>query len=408
MTLADQVVSSASNVLAVVLVARVLTPDDFGRFSLGYTMLTLTLALSRAYFGTRVTLAPDHETALRLTGGLLAAIALLAPLVVAVVLALSVVAAGTASLGVLVVVACATPVVCMQDIVRFGAVAAGRPRTALVSDSVWLAAMCVPFLMSSSLSPSATLAVWMGAAVVALLVALAGLRRRPRLREGLAELTRRDRISGSVAIGSIVTTAATLLLLLVVTTALNPAAAGSLRGASTAMGPINVLLAFSALSLTPTLVRRGRTGDMRFCASIGLALAVLTLAWGGVLLALPRWAGEAAFGASWPGIRSVLAWTVLQYLFIGVSTGPVLGLKVRGQARRLVSQRVSAAFATVLGGSLVAFAVADVRAVALALALASALSAAVGWTQFSRAVSASTGRESSPQPATTTLSRAEG
>ncbi|MDP9417441.1 MAG: hypothetical protein M3P48_06335, partial [Actinomycetota bacterium] len=131
-------------------------------------------------------------------------------------------------------------------------------------------------------------------------------------------------------------------------------------------------------------------------------------AWGGVLLALPRWAGEAAFGASWPGIRSVLTWTVVQYLFIGISTGPVLGLKVRSQARRLVTQRVSAALATVLGGGLVAFAVADVRAVALALALASALSAAVGWTQFSRAVSASTGSERPPQPTTTTLSRAEG
>lgn len=395
MTIGDQVLSSASNVLAVVLVARALSADDFGRFALGYTVLTLTLGLSRSYFGTRVTLAPDDESALRLTGALVVTLAMISPPVVVAVLLISGIASGWASLGILVLVAVITPVVCIQDIVRFGAVAAGRPVVALVSDGLWVLVMALPFLFDLSWSSGRTLTLWGVAALLALVVALVLLREPPHPSGAVAELRRIDRVSTSIALGNIATTAASLCVLLVAAKVLGAASVGSLRGASTSMAPVNVMLAFTGLSLTSTLVRRPRRRDLSFSALTALFLTVLTLAWGAVLLLLPGEVGSAAFGASWPGIRQVLPWTVLEYVSVGVVAGAILGLKARSRARELVSQRVFGGIAMVAGGSFAAVYVGTTTAVAQALAIAAAMWAVLGWVQLwrSRAVGA---RESAP------------
>lgn len=377
--LVDQALSSVSNLLAVVLVARVLSPAEFGYFALAYAILTLTLGLSRAYFGSRISLAPNAQEARRVTTALVAGMLVLSPLVVLVVLAVaSAATSGQAALTVL-IVALATPVVCIQDALRFGAVAGGRPSVALVSDAVWIVAMLLPFLLSSDLTAPAALTLWAGAAFAALLVALVGFGERPRLRAGLAELRRREAVASALTLGAVATTAATLLVLLVVTRVLGPASTGSLRGASTAMGPVNVLFAFTAVGLTPVLVRRARGGDRRFCALVGATTVALVLLWGLVLLLLPSSLGAAAFGESWPGIRSVLAWTVGEYVWIAVGAAAVLGLKVRQRARGLIATRAGTAALTVLAGSTAAMALGQVQAVAAAFALSAAAGAVTAW-----------------------------
>ena len=105
--LVDQVVSGLSNVLAVVLVARASSPDDFGRFSLGYATLTLALTVTRSSLGTRISLSRGTRVARDLTQQLLAAVLLLSPVVVLLVLATGVGVTGTAGLDVLLVVALA-------------------------------------------------------------------------------------------------------------------------------------------------------------------------------------------------------------------------------------------------------------------------------------------------------------
>jgi O-antigen/teichoic acid export membrane protein len=377
--LVDQALSSVSNLLAVVLVARVLTPAEFGYFSLGYAILTLTLGLSRAYFGSRISLAPDVEEARRITSALVAGMLVLSPLVVLVVLAGATAATGGQAPLIALVVALATPVVCIQDALRFGAVAGGRPWVALVSDALWILVMAVPFVLSSQLSAPAALTLWGSAAGAALLVALLGFGERPRLRAGLSELRRREAVGSALTLGAVATTAATLLVLLAVSRALGPAAAGSLRGASTAMGPVNVLFAFTAVGLTPVLVQRERRGDRRFCARVGAMTVGLVLLWGLVLLLLPERLGAAAFGESYLGIRSVLAWTVGEYVWIAVAAAAVLGLKVRQGASGLIVTRIGTATLTVLAGTAAALFVGHVQAVAAAFVLSAAAGAVTAW-----------------------------
>jgi O-antigen/teichoic acid export membrane protein len=199
--LLDQAASSASNVLALVLLARALDADTFGRFSLGYAVLVLVLSLTRAALGTRITLTPDHDHAHRVTAGVLGALTLLAVPTAAVVTGAGLLLTSGHDPALQLLVGLATPVVCAQDVLRFGAVAAGRPGVALVSDLSWLALVGVALLLRTD--SRTTLLVWAGGAALALVVALVGLRTRPDTRAGrdlLVRLARReDPLAASLA-----------------------------------------------------------------------------------------------------------------------------------------------------------------------------------------------------------------
>lgn len=376
--LVDQGLSSVSNLLAVVLVARVLTPSDFGRFALGYAVLTLTLGLSRTYFGSRISLAPTQQAARRLTRALVAAMLALSPFVALLVFGVTTVATEGRAPMIAAICALATPVVCVQDAIRFGASAGGRPWAALSSDAVWILAMVLPFLLGIEMSAVTALTLWALAAVAALAVALVAFRERPRLRDGLQELRRRENVGASLTLGAVVSSISGFLVLLVVARTLGPAATGALRGASTAMGPVNVMLAFCGLGLTPLLVRRARSEDRRFCLVLAAVMAGLVLSWGVVLHLLPDGVGAALLGDSWAGVRSILGWTVVEYVFIVASAAATLGLKVRLRAGRLFRLRVVAALATGLLGTL-AVTLDDVSDVAAALALSAAVAATASW-----------------------------
>jgi O-antigen/teichoic acid export membrane protein len=383
-TLGDQVLSSVSNVLAVILVARAVSAEDFGTFALGYSVMTVVLGLTRAYFGTRVSLVDVNHEAHELTRHLLGAVAILGLPAALVVYVLSHVASEGDPGNVLIVVALATPIVCLQDVSRFGAVASGKPWAAVASDGAWVLLMLVPFALGPRLPARVILWLWFGAAFVALLVALVALRVLPDLHGGVVQLRTRHAVGEATTWGTVISSVGALWILFVASAAISPVASGSLRGAATAMGPVNVLLAFVGLGLTPALVRRARSQDMRFCSLAALGLGAVAGLWGLVLLLLPTWLGEALFGQSWDGIRHVLPVTMIEYVLLCVSASAALGLRVRHQASDLLRQRVTAGAVTVVGGAVVGYATHSTIAIAALTAFAAFVSVLVGWTLLVR------------------------
>ncbi len=374
--------SGASNFLAVALVARVLSPESFGEFALAYSALTFVLGATRTYFGNRLVLGGDRDEVRARTGPLLGALVLLAPLLVGGVLGVSVLAVGTDSLGLLLVVAIATPVVCLQDVVRVACASTGRPGVALVSDGAWVAVMVGVLLWPRPLGAPATLVAWAAAALLAAVLALGLARQRPRLAAGWSELRLVDRQGTSLALSGMVSTLGALTLLWLVARVVDDGAAGSLRGAATAMGPVNVLLSFSAVGVTAQLARRARARDLAFCAGVAAVLCLCSLSWGALLLVVPPGVGAAAFGASWPGIRSVLPWTVGEYAFLCVLAAATAGLKVRRRGAEVLRARALMALAVVVVGGLVVTATRDVGRAAAVLAAAAALGSAWSWSRL--------------------------
>ena len=379
--LLDQAASSASNVLALLLLARALDADTFGRFSLGYAVLVLVLSLTRAALATRITLTPDHAGAREVTATVLGALVLLALPTALLVTGAGLLLTGGQDPGLQLLIGLATPVVCAQDVLRYGAVAAGRPGTALLSDLTWLGLVALALLLGTG--SRTTLLVWAAGALAALVVALAGLRTRPEPARGRALLVRlarrEDPLAASLAANSVIASLGLLAVLTAAAHLIDPAAAGSLRAAATAMGPVNVAFAYVSLSLAPTLVRRPRTQDRRFCAAAALVLTTGTALWGACLLLLPDDLGRTAFGATWAGTAGVLPFTVAEYVLTAVGTAAVLGLKVREQARDLLRQRVVTTALSVLAGAVLAWTTRDVRAVAAAVAVAAGVQTGLGW-----------------------------
>jgi O-antigen/teichoic acid export membrane protein len=394
--LLDQGMSSVSNVLAIILVARSLSADDFGRFALGFAVLTAVLTLTRAYFGTRVSMVKDPVDGLSMTGSLVGALVLVGPALALVVMAVSLAGTGGASVGVLAIVAVATPIVCIQDVVRFGAVASDRAPVALVSDTVWVLLMLLPFVLGIDLSPSAALLLWFGAAVVAMIVALVLLGEVPHFRSGVTELKQRHAVGESLTYASVISVVAALWIVFAASQFVGAAAAGSLRGAAAAMGPLNVLIAYSALGLTPLLVRRDRSRDLSYCSVVAVAMGGLTLAWGAVLLVLPNGWGQALLGDSWTGVREILPWIVAEYVGLTVAAAVVLGLKVRQRSRDIVVQRVASGVVTVVGGGAAAVFVGTTWSIAAMLVVAAWASVFVGGVLFAASTRTSVPRASVP------------
>lgn len=385
-SLADQAASSVSNVLAVVMVARVLDVPDFGRFSLAYSVLTFTLGVVRSGYGNRLSLQPDARSAHDLTRALLGGALLVAVPTAAVVAGVAWLVSGAASPLLPAAVGLATVVACTQDLVRFGAVASGRPVAALVSDVTWLLVVVVGLLLPRTAPLEAVLGVWLAAACAALVVGVVALRAWPAVRGGWRALTERDALAASLAWGSATSLGAGLAVVTVAGHVLGPVAAAALRGASTLMGPLNTLTAFVNLAVTPEVARADRRRDVRVAARVAGAFALVTVAWGGVLLVLPDGAGRALLGATWESAREVLPLTTVQYLFLGASTAAVLVLRVRRATRQLAVQKTWVALASVLCGTAGALVGQDVRWVAAGLAAGAVFAAALGWLQVRRVV----------------------
>ena len=376
----DQGMSSLSNVLAIIMVAQSLSASAFGSFSVAYAVLILLLGLSRSYFGTQLTLTDAPSVARDRATAAIGALLLLAPALAATAGGFGFLLAGRADPLIAVAAGIAAPLICLQDALRWAAVAVGRPYVALASDTVWTVIMAVPAFGLVRLTGAHIMAVWVGAAAVALAVAAALLRIKPNFAKGWRLLgAERHPVGNSVMMGSAVVTAASLIIAAATAQFLGPASAGSLRGASTAMGPLNVLLAFITLNLNQTLLRRARSQDLAFCVRVALLVAAAASVWSAAVLLLPDAIGRALLGESWPGVRSVLPWTCAEYLFTGVATATLLWLRVRFATRQLLRLRLVFAVLLVSFGIGAAILGSSAQAVAAAIASAALINAALSW-----------------------------
>jgi O-antigen/teichoic acid export membrane protein len=141
----DQVLSSLSNIAALIWVAHAFGPVDFGRFSLIMLVFTVAQVAVRSLISTTVVVHPEEAdqrprtilasaSVTGLVGGLLTGLAGLALLVTGSSLAWPVLA-----------LALPMPLLVVQDVGRYLGIARRQPGRALVLDGLWMALMVVGF-----------------------------------------------------------------------------------------------------------------------------------------------------------------------------------------------------------------------------------------------------------------------
>jgi len=387
--LVDQGLSSVTNFALAVLVARSVSPREFGAFTLVLAAYAIMLGSSRALtteaFVVRFSAVDEatHRQAAKAVTG--------AVLVVGCVFAgLTAVAAGflTGTLqAAFVPLAVTAPALLLQDAWRQVFFAAGTPARAAANDFVWATAQAVFYtvlFLTAEPQAASLLLAWGGAAGVAALFGLWQSRTAPNPAQARAWWTAHRDLSGRFAIEHATISASMHATFYGIGAIAGLVAAGAIRGAQVILGPVTLLLQAVTFIAVPEGVRAkehslGRL--KRGCVALSLVATTLALAWGGVALMLPDSVGAALLGETWSGARAVLPLLTIAWAAGCAATGPLTGIRAMGAARQSLHVMMMSSPIT-LAATLIGAFVAEASGAAAGLAFGGVIQAALAWLAF--------------------------
>lgn len=398
--LADQLFSSVTNFAVALVVARSVTSEAFGAFSLVFATYVLAMGAARAIVAEPLTVrfsAASSEAwrrACRAATG--------ATISVGILIGSGCIAVGWIARGrfgtPLVLLGILMPGLLLQDTWRFAFFAARRGRGAFVNDLVWAFGL-FPFLIllvaNGTPSIASVVLVWGGAANVAAVFGMFQASLTPTIgHTGEWFRSHRDLVfpflaEFGAANGSqqVVTYAAGLTSL---------SAAGALRGGQVLLGPLNVLLMGVRLAVLPDAVRLvalSRERLVRAMLGVGILVSLGAVVWGVLAFLVPREVGLRLLGHSWDGAHQVVLPLALATIGSGFIMGAVIGLRALVRPARSLRARMASGALVVLGGATGAIAAGALGA-AVGTAVASGLGAIWWWVEFLAAA----GEPSSIQP----------
>jgi O-antigen/teichoic acid export membrane protein len=339
--LADQAVSSMTNFMVGIFVARELGVAAFGIFSLAWVTYGVVLNVSRGlatdplvvrYSGVpfeqwRAATARSSGTAIAVGGAF------------GVLSALIGFAIGGTLGAAFVALAVVTPCMLLQDSWRFAFFAMGQGHKALANDVVWAVTM-VPLLILATTVDTvwAFVLAWGGSSLVA---AVGG-----RLQSGIApdfagvrEWLHQHRDLGSrYLMENVSNSGGVQLRMYGLGIIAGLADVGALRGAELLLGPFLALLMGLNLVAVPEAARMLRQAPeklLRFCFVLGGVQALVAATWGFMLVFLmPDSLGRLILDEVWGPASHLILPVTLSVTGVGLVAGAAAGLRALGAARR--------------------------------------------------------------------------
>ncbi|MFF0271247.1 hypothetical protein [Kribbella sp. NPDC004536] len=352
--LADQALSSLSNLAVGVVVARSSTVADFGVYALAFGGYTIALNVSRAvsteplavrHSGSRT---PAWQRAVRASTATALLTGFLGLLVGLAVVAVPPVP----SKGVLIAFALTMPGLLLQDAWRWAFFVVGEGQKAFVNDLIWLLAMLAIFgglyLTGTQSAFTLTFAWGLGAVIAAIAGRFqAGVAPRRQL---IREWVRRNWDLSPKYVGEMLAVSGTIqVYMLGITAAAGLVATAGIRGAQVLLGPVNVLNQGIRMISVPEAARALRHSYRRLWL-VGLAISfgvgAGALAWGAVFLLLPAVVGRELLGPGvWNQAHTVLIPVILLQALGASNAGAFAILRAltaatRGLRVRLISSVV--------------------------------------------------------------------
>jgi O-antigen/teichoic acid export membrane protein len=335
----DQGLSSISNLLLSVLVARVSTLDEFGIFGIAFAIYQFGLGSSRAFLGepALIRIAKGDSaagTASNLLGasvwpGLLGLLACGAAGIFAG-------PSGTPFLA----FAVGFPILMAVDSARYWLFANGRPASASLIDATWLVAQLATYgvaVLVGFESSAAVLWTWVAGAAIAAILFMLMQRALPSLRGGW-EWIKSTRDLSFRYWGEYLTISGTqqsVIYFSVIFSGLSASAA--LRGGQVLIGPLSMISMGVAVVALPAMSHLARTGAIdrlpRRAVLVSGALLGSTLLYGAILVLVPSEVGEALLGASWTAGAAIVPLLLLQTAVSNVAYGATAALRALEAAR---------------------------------------------------------------------------
>jgi len=313
----DQVLSSLSNGLILYAIAVVSTAQYFGRIALLLTLLAAAVGCMRGALGTPLLLKAARGTDEIRREGSYAVTAVLgvSPLLVGVMWALQGTQVGTPAI----LIAVATPLVLVQDVLRYVIIAEGRPHVAAVWDGVWFAGsltlLLSTWLGARFVNVDVLVAGWAALAATALLGLAINLRLMPRFRGFFTWLADawQHRLRYGVDAG--LEQGGVFLCLALVNVIVSPAATGALRGAAALMAPLAIFAAALPLVVIPESARRSSTPQQvwRGLAKVTVITSTVTVFAGMFWRLLPDSFGRLLLGNTFGLSQQIVLIVTVEY-----------------------------------------------------------------------------------------------
>ena len=353
----DQALSSLTNFLLGILVARSVSIEALGAFGLAFATYTVFLNIARS-IGTQplvVRFSGPADDRWHRAVGSATALAIATGVVGSLVCAVIAAIGGGATREAFLALALTMPGLLLQDAWRFSFFAVARGKAAFANDLVWAVVM-IPLVVWISAMDGGILALilaWGGAATIA---GLYGLRQSgvwPEI-HGLGAWWRSQRdIAVKFTAESLVDVLSNLFSLYALAYIVNLAAVGALRAGQLLVGPVNIVLQGVQLVALPEAVGaagRGNAALVRVLRLIGVVLVGIVGTFGLVLLLMPDALGEVILGDNWAAAKPVLLPVIVGRLAISGTYAFHIGLLALAAAGRSLRATVITSVMTLAFG----------------------------------------------------------
>lgn len=388
--MADQGVSSLTNVVVSIFAARSLSSGGFGAFGLATVVFLLAQGTSRAVIGEPLLSrfsAADSATRARLVPDILGAALTLSLGGVALVVIAGPIVGGPAGAALL-ALAPVLPLMLLHDTWRYVFII-DRPGAALAVDLVWMVALFValPFAPEGAGGTWFVTAWGASAGLGAVAGMVIGRRSLGRPRPVAWITAHRDmgaRFFGEFATGQ----AVGQVVLVAVGGIAGLSALGAVRAAQVIYGPLNTVHQGIYLALVPEGARAEDPSHLRrLMAKASIMLVGIAAAWMLVVLVVPGSWGRALFKDTWSEAGDLMLPMGLAMVAGSAATGGFAGVRALGAARESLRARlrtVGPQLLLPLAGTVVGAG----HGYAVGFGLGHAVSAVIWWGAFGAALSA--------------------
>jgi O-antigen/teichoic acid export membrane protein len=391
---ADQAMSTLTNFLLSIFVARTLGASQFGAFSLAYLTYGFAINASRG-----LSIEPllirfsgmELPIWRRATAGCTGTALLVGVAAGACAFTAGVLLGGTTGLA-FAALGLTLPGLLLQDSWRYAFFALGRGYHALINDSVW-AAVQIPLLLWLKFSGHANVFLfvlaWGGAAGIGAVFGSLQSRVVPSLPDAMRWLSRHRDLGPRYLAENTGGNAADTLRGYGASYLLGLAAVGYIQATNVLMGPFKIIYFGLSMILIPEaalILRRSPRHLPTFSVIVTIGLTLVAMAWGAVLLvALPRGLGHLMLGGLWRPTYPLVLPATLGIMAMCATTGAGVGLHALGAARRSLRAVIITAV-LVVAGSLLGAATGGTVGTMRYYAAASWLGTLVCWWQYQQAL----------------------
>jgi O-antigen/teichoic acid export membrane protein len=337
----SQLLSSLSNVVASLALARSGGADALGLFTVAFTVYLTVLGFQQAIVNDPLLTIPsenrvadDHS---RL--GLGAALVYLVPVSILVLI-----------IGILlqnspiIVLSVFLPVVCIQDVFRHLFFRHHRPARAALLDGIWLMTSVLGWgLITSSGSADVAVAVWATGGAVSAAVGALVSRSIPRgPRESVRWwLTSAKSLGGFLGIDRVLQHLFIQVYVLGLAAILGPGDVGRLRGAEIVLGPVGLILTAFQVFIMPRLASSRSKLTNRNSLIISVSAAVVTLLGAVLLWIVSPWLLPILYGETFELPPVLIIAIGVRMTIRALAIGPGIHLKVLQRGGPIASARLA-------------------------------------------------------------------